>query len=106
MTKNEKKAEVLDCTFASVFNGRTSCSEGTQPPELVNRDGEQSEAHTMQGETVTDLLHHLDTHRSMMPDGMQPEVRRELVEMLAEPFSMIYWQYWLEGISWLEFDKC
>ena len=31
VTNNEEKAEVLNATFASVFNSRTSCSWGTQP---------------------------------------------------------------------------
>jgi len=30
-TKDEEKAEVLNATFASAFNSKTSCSQGTQP---------------------------------------------------------------------------
>ena len=65
MTKEEQKAEVLNAFFASVFNSKTSCSLGTQPPELEDGDGEQNEALIIQGEMVSDLLHHLDTHKSM-----------------------------------------
>ncbi|KAK4813080.1 hypothetical protein QYF61_007582 [Mycteria americana] len=49
-----------------------STVRGTQPPELEDRDGEQNEAPIIQGEMVSDLLHHLDTHRSMGPGGIHP----------------------------------
>ncbi|KAK4826106.1 LOW QUALITY PROTEIN: hypothetical protein QYF61_005244 [Mycteria americana] len=75
----------------------TSCSLGTQPSELEDRDGEQSEAPIIQGETVNDLLHHLDIHKSMGPDGIHPRVPRELVEMLTKPLSILYQQSWLTG---------
>ncbi|KAK4810005.1 LOW QUALITY PROTEIN: hypothetical protein QYF61_004912 [Mycteria americana] len=48
--------------------------------------GEQNEAPMIQGEMVTNLLLHLDTHKSMGPDGIHPRVPRELVE-----------QSWLTG---------
>ncbi|GAB0184011.1 mitochondrial enolase superfamily member 1 [Grus japonensis] len=44
---------------------------------------------------VSDLLHHLDTHKSMGLDGIHPRVLRELVEVLTKPFSIIYQQSWL-----------
>ncbi|KAK4821423.1 hypothetical protein QYF61_019701 [Mycteria americana] len=48
-------------------------------------------------EAVKDPLHHLDTHKSMGPDGIHPRVLRELVEELAKPLSIIYQQSWLTG---------
>ncbi|GAB0190593.1 mitochondrial enolase superfamily member 1 [Grus japonensis] len=44
---------------------------------------------------VSDLLHHLDTHRSMGPDGIHPSILRELAEVLTKPLSTIYQQSWL-----------
>ncbi|KAK4819814.1 hypothetical protein QYF61_011833 [Mycteria americana] len=64
-------------------------------PELEDRDGEQNEAPIIQGQMVIKLLHHLDTHKSMGPDGIQPRVLRELTEVLTKPLSIIYQQSWL-----------
>ena len=57
MTKDEENTEVLNAFFASVFNSKTSCSQGTQPPNVEDRDEEQNEAPIIQGEMVNDLLH-------------------------------------------------
>ncbi|KFQ19400.1 hypothetical protein N332_02416, partial [Mesitornis unicolor] len=67
----------------------------TQSPEWEDRDGKHSEGPIIHEEVVSDLLHHLDIHKSMGPDGIQPWVLRELAEVLAEPVFIIHQQSWL-----------
>ncbi|GAB0209287.1 receptor-type tyrosine-protein phosphatase zeta [Grus japonensis] len=93
MKFNKAKCKVLHMVFGSM----TSCSLSTQPPELEDRDGKQNEAPVIQGEVVSDLLHHLDTHKSMGLDGIHPRVLRELEEVLTKPLPIIYQQFWLTG---------
>ncbi|KAK4823010.1 hypothetical protein QYF61_024812 [Mycteria americana] len=97
VTKDEERAEVLNAFFASVFNSRANCSLGTQPPELEDRDGDQNGAPIIQGEMVSDLLHHLDTHKSMGPDEIHPRVLKELADVLTKLLSIISQQSWLTG---------
>ncbi|GAB0203746.1 hypothetical protein GRJ2_002840200 [Grus japonensis] len=79
------------------IHGETSCPQGIQPPELEDRDREQNEPTIIQEEAVNNLLCHLDTHKSMGPDGIHLRVLRGLVEELAKPLSIIYQQSWLTG---------
>ncbi|PKU48714.1 rna-directed dna polymerase from mobile element jockey-like [Limosa lapponica baueri] len=76
---------------------RVGCFLSTQTPELADKGGEQNEASVIQREVVRDLLQHLDIHKSMWPDGIQPKVQRELAEVLTEPLSIIYQQSWQTG---------
>jgi len=75
--------------FASVCNNHTSYSQGIQPPELEDRDGEQNKTPIIQEEEVNDLLCHLDTHKSVGPDGIHLRVLRKLAEELTKSLSII-----------------
>jgi len=68
------------------------CSQGTQPPELEDRDGEQNEALIIQSEVVSNLLYHLDTHKSIGLDRIHSMLLRELAEVLTKRLSTIYHQ--------------
>jgi len=93
-TKAEEKANAF---FASVFNSQTGYSQGIKPPVLEDRDGEQNKPPIIQEEAVNDLLCHLDTYKSMGPDGIHQRVLREMAEELAKTLSIIYQQSWRTG---------
>jgi len=93
--KDEEKAEVLNVFFASVFNSQTSYSQGSQPPVLEDMQGEWNKPSIIQEEAVNDLLCHLNTHKSMGPDGIHPRVLRDLAQDSANPLCIIYQQSWL-----------
>ncbi|KAK4828070.1 hypothetical protein QYF61_023130 [Mycteria americana] len=68
-----------------------------QPPEVEDRDREQNKPPIIKEEAINDLIHHLDTHKSIGLDGIHPRVLRELAEEIAKTLSIIYQQSWLTG---------
>lgn len=64
--------------------------QGTLPRDLEVRDGEQSKVPTIQKETISDLLLHLDCHRCVRPDWIHVRVLRELAEVTDTLISIIY----------------
>lgn len=77
--------------FASVFS---SCSLVTQPPDLVDRDGEKNEALVICKEIVNGLLNHLNVHQSVRLDGIYLRLPRKMAKMLTKT---LYQQSWLSG---------
>lgn len=69
MTKDEEKSKVFNSFFISDFNSKTSCSLSAQTLQLEDRDRERNEDPIIPEEMVSDLLHHLDSHKSTQPDG-------------------------------------
>lgn len=51
-----------------------------------------NEASIIQEAMVSDLLHPLDTHKSIGTDGIHPRVLREMVEALTKALSIFYQQ--------------
>ena len=56
---------------------------------------EESDALIIQWEWISDLLHCLDTHKSMGPDGIYLRVVRKLVAVLTKLLSIIHQQSYL-----------
>ncbi|KAJ7396395.1 hypothetical protein BTVI_145453 [Pitangus sulphuratus] len=99
-----KNIEVLQCVQRrarkmvkglEIFNSKTGSPEDSWLLELVDRDKRLNSPTVIKEETYSDLLCHLDPHKSMGPDGIHPRVMRELVEELTKPLSIIYQQSWL-----------
>lgn len=61
-------------SLPQVLNSKTSCSWGTQSPELKDSDSEQNKALIIPGEMVSELLYHLHTNKSVGPDRIHPKV--------------------------------
>ncbi|KAJ7406534.1 hypothetical protein BTVI_65238 [Pitangus sulphuratus] len=97
VTNDEDKADVFNTFFTSVFNSKTGCPEDSWLLELVDRDKKLNSPSVIQEGTFSNLLSHLDPHKSMGLDGIHPRVMRELEEELAKPLSIIYQQLWLTG---------
>ncbi|KAJ7407891.1 GTP-binding protein 8 [Pitangus sulphuratus] len=89
--------EEFGIPYVVVFNNKTDHPQDSWPSELVDRDREQNSSSVIQKEAVSDLLSHLDPHKSMCPDGIHPRVMRELMEELAKSLSIIYHQSCLTG---------
>jgi len=59
VNKDEEKAGVLNAFFSSVYSSQTGYSQGSQPPLLEDRNGENKPP-IIQEEAVNSLLCHLD----------------------------------------------
>jgi len=64
-TKDEENAEAPNMFFISAFSSQTGYSQGSEPAELEDREGEQNKPPIIQEEAVNDLLCHLDAYKSM-----------------------------------------
>ncbi|GAB0178742.1 mitochondrial enolase superfamily member 1 [Grus japonensis] len=84
VTEDTENADLLNAFLASVFSAQAGPQE-TQTLEVGEKDLPLAEE-----DRVREHLGKLDIHESMGPDGMHPQVLRELADVIGMPLTITF----------------
>ena len=93
MTEDTGKTELLNAFFVSVYTAGACPEEPHTPGEVRVK----KEFALIDEDWVKDQLINLDIHKSMGPDGMHPQVLRQLEEVIVRLLSIIFGKSWGMG---------
>ncbi|KAK4815576.1 LOW QUALITY PROTEIN: hypothetical protein QYF61_004093 [Mycteria americana] len=89
LTQHMEKAEVLNAFFVLVFTSKTSC-EKCQVPGTRGKVWSKEDAPLVEEGWLRDYLSNLDIPKSMGPEGMHPQVLREMADATVRPPFIIF----------------